>query len=360
LKKLHFIMVMLVALVIAVPLFCIACAPEGQSPSEPGDPSTPAEQKPIELSLASMHAPTSVHSEHFQRWADMISEASDGMLTIRHYASNTLIPGPEMRTGVKNGVADMGTSFIYGVDPGFEVGVNLTQLVRGLNTTEGVQIFEDIWNEFPELMESQWQDYKILWIIPTHPAILYTTDKAVNTMEDIKGLELRVPSAILANFVKNLGGSPVSMSTADWITSLDKGTTDGGASTVGSMYDFQIAEKFKYATNYAMGSSINFLIMNKDSWNNLSPEMQKVIDDSLEWARQDAIDTWTNSESVTLQFSKDNGIEFIDLSPEEYARWDAAIQPIYDDMAAEMDELGYPGTELVNFAIERAQYYHSR
>ena len=359
-KNVKLCMVLLVVSLFTIPVFAIACSPDQQSTSsDPADSSTQQPQS-IELSLASMQAPGSVHSEHFQRWADKIATASNGTLTIRHYPSNILIAGPEMRTGVKNGVADIGTSFIYGIDPGFEVGVNLTQLVRGLNMPEGVSIFEDIWNEFPELMESQWQDYKLLWIIPTHPTIIYTTEKAVYTLEDLKGLEIRVPSAILADFVKNLGGTPVSMSTADWITSLDKGTTDGGTTTTGMMYDFQVADKFKYATKYAMGSSINFLIMNQDSWNSLSPEMQQIIEDTLEWARQDAIDTWTESESTTLQFSIDHGIEFIELADGEYDMWDSATRPVYDEMAAEMDALGYPGTELVDFALERAKFYQSQ
>ena len=174
-------------------------------------------------------------------------------------------------------------------------------------------------------------------------------------MADVKGLELRVPNAILADFVKNLGGSPISMSTPDWIASLDKGTTDGGVTTVGSMYDFQIADNFKYSTNFAMGCSVNYLIMNMDTWNSLSPELQKVIDDSLEKARQDAIDSWVESETLTRQFSLDAGIEFIELPDDEYARWNEAVAPVYGRMAADMDALGYPGTELVEFALSQAR-----
>lgn len=352
-------MLLLVVLLLAIPIFSVACATEEPStpttPSTPSQPATPPAQKPVELSLASMHAPTSPSGQQLEEWAEKIKADSNGMLTIRHYGSSTLIPGPDMRTGIREGVADIGNSFIYKAEPGFEVGVNLTQLIRGLDELDGVRIFDAIWNEYPDLMESQWQDYKMLWIIPTHATIIYTTNKPVHTIADMKGLELRVPNALLADFMKNLGATPISMSTPDWITSLDKGTTDGGATTVGSMYDFKIAEKFKYATKFAMGCSVNFLIMNKDSWNKLSPEMQKVIDDSLKSARQDAIDTWTESEALTLAFSKEKGIEFIDLSNDEYQKWNQAVRPVYDKMAEEMNAAGYPGTELVDYALGLAR-----
>jgi TRAP-type C4-dicarboxylate transport system substrate-binding protein len=363
LKKFKLCMLLVAIILLALPILSVACAKEAPStPSTPTTPSTPVkpEQKPIELSLASMNAPGSQPALQLERWMERIAKDSNGMLTIRHYPSSTLVAGPDMRVGVKEGVADLGDSFIYKVDPGFEVGQYLTQLVRGLNVPDGVSIFNDIWTKFPDLMASQWKDYKVIWITPTQPTLFYTIDKAVRKMDDLKGLEIRVPNAILADFVKNLGGSPISMSTPDWITSLDKGTTDGGATTVGSMLDFKIAEKFKYATRYPMGSSINFLIMNKEKWESLSPDLQKVIDDTLEWTKQDAIDTWTKAEADSLKFSEDNGTEFITLSSDEYAKWEAAVKPIYDKMAADMDAAGYSGTELVKYSLERTAFYANK
>ena len=253
--------------------------------------------------MASMSAPEAPIGLALEAWAEEIKQASNGLLTIRHYGSSQLVKGPEMRSGVRDGVADIGHSFIFGAEPGFEVAVNLTQLVRGKDTLDGIRIFEAIWAKYTELMESQWKDFKLLWIFPTHSSALFTTEKPVRTMADIKGLEIRVPNAILADFMKNLGASPISMSTPDWITSLDKGTTDGGATTVGSMYDFQIADNFKYCTNFAMGCSVNWLAMNMDTWNSLSPELQKIIDDSLVSARQKAIDAWVESEKLTTSSS---------------------------------------------------------
>jgi TRAP-type transport system periplasmic protein len=109
-----------------------------------------------------------------------------------------------------------------------------------------------------------------------------------------------------------------------------------------------------------MGSSITFLIMNMDSWNNLSPELQQALDSTIDWARQDIIKTWTDSESLAIQFSKEKGIEFINLPSDEYARWDAAVKPVYDKMAADMNAAGYPGTELVNYAMERSTFYANK
>lgn len=329
----------------------------GTSASAP-DTSAPATTEaqpagePVELSMASMHAPTAPSSKDLETWAEKIKQASNGLITIRHFGSSQLVPGPEMPAGIREGVADIGNSFIFKGEPGFEVGVNLTQLVRGKDLADGQRIFDELWAKYPDIMMSQWKDFKLLWVIPSLATILYTVDKPVRTMEDMKGLQIRVPNSINADFVKALGGAPVSMSTPDWITSLDKHTTDGGLTTVGTMYDFQIASKFKYATVFPTGCSVNFLIMNMNSWNKLSPDQQKIIDDSLAEARESAIAAWAESEELARSYSEENGIEVIELAPEEMAKWNEAIRPVFDKMAADMDKAGYPGSDIVNTALE--------
>ena len=366
-KKFRPYILLFIVLLLIIPVLAIGCAKTEKptTPTTPTTPSTPSKPEepaaePVELSLASMMPPEAAPAKSIERFIEKVNMDSNGLLTIRHYPANSLIPGPNMRSGVRDGVADMGHAFIFGGEPGFEVGVNLTQLVRGLDVPSSVKIFNDLWNEYPDIMASQWKDFELLYIAPTHPTIFFTCDKPVRTMADLNGLEIRVPNAILADIVKSLGGTPVSMSTADFVNSLDKGTVDGGATTLGSMIDFQIADKFKYATFYAMGSSINFYIMNVDSFNSLSPDMQELIVVDGEWGGDDMTATWTETEVSTLEYSKEQGIEFITLPPDEYAKWDAAIQPVYDKMAEEMNAAGYPGTEIVNFAAERSKFYTNR
>jgi len=242
--------------------------------------------------------------------------------------------------------------FIFKGGPGFEVGVNLTQLVRGMTCADGVRIFDALWAEYAEIMESQWKDFKVLFIIPSVPTGIVTVDKAVRTMEDIKGLQIRVPNQINADIQKALGAAPVSMAVTDWLASLDKGTTDGAATTVGSLFDFQIGDKFKYITMFPLGNSVNFMVMNKDKWNSLSPDVQKIVDDSLPGLRQRMIDTWAEENEKNTEYCAEKGVQFIDLAPDEMARWNEAIRPVFDKMAAGMNDAGYPGTEIVDTAWE--------
>jgi TRAP-type C4-dicarboxylate transport system substrate-binding protein len=365
LKKLNLSIIIIMALLLLIPVIASACKPdEPATPSTPSQPNTPAEPakpaaEPIELSLASLYPPGAAPAQSLDRWAERIKEQSNGMLTVRHYSASTLLPAPDMRTGVEAGTADLGCSFIYKPEPGFEPSMVMAQLILGLNYTTCLEIFDDIWNEFPDMWEGQWDKFKLIWITVIDPNLLFTVDTPVYTMNDIKGLQIRMPDAVAANMFKALGAAPVSMSTADWVVSLDKGTTDGAATSAGSILDHQVGEKVKYCTRYSTGPGVTFLVMNKEKYNSLSPELQKIIDDNMEWGKQDMIQSKLDAETESYEYLAANGVEVIDLSADEHAKWDETVRPVYDGIASELDEAGYPGTELVDYALERAKYYYS-
>ena len=315
---------------------------------------------PIELSLASMHAPASESVKQLERWIDRIKADTNGQITIRHYPSSTLIAPPDMREGIKAGTADIGNSFVFKTDPDFQVGQYLSVLTRGVDVPSCVKIYDEIWAKYPDLMASQWKNFKLLWTVPSATIVIITVKKPVRTMEDLKGLQIRIATKSDSDMMKSLGATPVSLSMHDFIVSLDKGTTDGAAAHGAAIYDFKFGGKIKYCTVFPLGSPINFLIMNKDSWNKLSPDLQKAIDNTLAWTKQDAIDTWTKVEKNANEYMKASGIEIIRLSPNEYAKWDATIKPVFNSIAKDLDAKGYPGTELVNFCRERSAFYSTK
>ena len=310
-----------------------------------------------ELNMASLFPPESPSAQSLNRWAEKVKHDTHDQISIRHFPANTLIAAPDMRTSLKVGVADIGCSFIYKPEPKFDPSLMLSQLILGLNYENCLKIFEDIWNQFPEMWADQWKDYKLLWITSIDPNLVVTVKRSVRTLDDMKGLQLRIPNAMTANMLKILGATPVSMSSGDWIVSLDKGTTDGAATSLGSLLDYKIGEKIDYVTYYSLGPGIIFLAMNKKSWNSLSPDLQTIIDTSAAWGRQDMIATKKESEKMAIDYLKANGVEFLKLSADEYARWEKTIQPVFDKMAQDLDAKGFPGTSLVKFALERAKFY---
>jgi len=365
-KTLRSSLLTLAIVLLLVSVFAVACG-DAETPdttaaptdttAAPTDTTAAPSGETMELSLASLYPAGSPAAKALDSWCEKIAADSGGRLTIRHYTDNTLLTAPDMRTGVEAGTADFGSSLIYKPEPNLEPSLSLPALVQGRDHAACLSIFDEIWSEFPELWSGQWDKFKLLWITVADPNLLVTVDKPVRTMADISGLQLRMPSKDAGNVLKHLGAAPVEMSTGDWVVSLDKGTTDGAVTSIGMVLDHQIAEKVKYVTRYSLGTGIAFLAMNKEKYESLPADLQKIVDDSGEFGRQEFIQTKKDGEITGSEYMESAGMEFIDLPMEEQKKWDAAVRPVFDDIAADLDSKGFPGSELVNFALERAKYY---
>jgi len=120
------------------------------------------------------------------------------------------------------------------------------------------------------------------------------------------------------------------------------------------------AEIVKYVTECPeVGSTANmYVVMNKDKWDSLPPDIQKVFTDvSNEWIEKHAR-TWTNYDISGIKFFKTfEGREMIKLSPEEAARWVQATQPLKDNYIKEREAKGLPAAQYETYLMERAQYW---
>jgi TRAP-type C4-dicarboxylate transport system substrate-binding protein len=307
----------------------------------------PKTEDTIELSLSSFHQAGTAHDVALQNWAKKIESDSNGRLTIRIYPGSTLIPPPDVVGAIREGVADIGCGQALKDEPGMGLVHRLPSITRGVDHEHCQQITEAIEEKFPDIMASQWADFKLLWFVATQPSgFMLTTNKKVSTLEDLKGLQIRVPGGIMAEVVQALGGTPVSIPVSDWLMALEKGTVDGGCTMIGAIQDFKLEESIHYVTKFYSGSSQVFLLMNKDRWNTLSPDLQAIIDNSLAEAKQDMSNAWGDTEKSAVEYSEANGIEFVELTPEEYERWQQAVQPVYQQVVTELNDMEYPGTEI--------------
>jgi TRAP-type transport system periplasmic protein len=92
--------------------------------------------------------------------------------------------------------------------------------------------------------------------------------------------------------------------------------------------------------------------MNKDKWAAMSPEVQKAIQgvntEFIEkWGRG-----WDKIDKEGSEFAVAQGVKTITLSPEEDAKWVAAVRPILDEYVTNMKGKNLPGEEALNFCQE--------
>ncbi len=340
-KKGHFLVLSLLAVVLAVLFSAVP---------------TEAAEKPIELRLAHMFVTTSPSGQLMEAWANKIAAESNGRLSIRIFPVNTLIPPPEMYDGVANGVADLSFSFRY-LPKGYTVGVTLPFILGAADTVTAGRVYDDLWKKFPKIMADEWKEVKVLWLAPSQFQVI-ATRKPVRSLDDLKGLQLRVPSKEMGDMVKELGGTPVYMSVPDFIVGIEKGTVDGCVILPLAIQDNKLSGKIKYVLEVSMGVSAPVMaIMNKDSFNRLPADLQGIIEKYDHWGKEATTKLWVDAYENNLKYFRAEGVEVIRPTPQEKARIVSIVERVRDKVGTDLDGKGYPGTEIVRYIRERVEHY---
>ena len=123
---------------------------------------------------------------------------------------------------------------------------------------------------------------------------------------------------------------------------------------------FKLADVLHYGTYLNFYEPLFFAVMSKDKYNSLPADLQKIIDDSIAWGTQDAIQTLGSLQGIGIEYAKSKNFEFTTLSPEELSKWRDMITPVQQGWAKDLDSRGLPGTQLMQFQQERLAFYESQ
>ena len=84
--------------------------------------------------------------------------------------------------------------------------------------------------------------------MPTAPEYIWTVDKPILKAGDLKGMRIRTAGNVEGETVKALGGSPVSMSSAEVYEALERGTIDGMISYPGTVISRDLQKVLRFGT----------------------------------------------------------------------------------------------------------------
>ena len=356
--------VLLVSLVILVlgNLIITGCAPPAPTPAPAPAPAaaTPlAPVKTIELKFAHHNAPASVAAKSLETWAKKVEDATKGVIKITIYPAQTLCKSQDTFEAIKTQVTDIGWAYI-GLFPGpFPMTSIMWLPCISVPTAEiSSRILMDLYNKFPE-MQKEYASTKTLFLHSDAPAIIGTSKKPIRKLEDLKGLKLRITGDLPIEFMKSQGAVPVALPPGDMYLNVQKNVVEGYSISLGGLSNFKMEEVTKYITEANWYAGAFFCLMNLDKWNSLPPDIQKAIDTvsskagSDIWARDQDLD----QDRLRKMYVDKYGIELINLSVEESARWRQAAKPIHDKWASDIEAKGLPGKKVFDEFIQLVQKY---
>jgi len=314
----------------------------------------------IQLKFANFFPPASAPSKACERFISDIEKRTDGRVKITYYPGGSLLKAPAMCMGVIEGAADIGFSHVY-YTPGRMPVTEVGGLPLGYpNPWVGVHVMNDFYDKFKP---KEWEMVRMLWMHSSGVTVLMTK-KPVHRMEDLKGMIIRAPGEV-GGTIKALGGTPAPTAMSEAYDALSKGVIQGVYTGVMGLKDWRFAEVAGYTTlAWQVGSVFPFyVVMNQESWKRLPADIQTVFDKTREEYKEHFAKMWNDAEINGKEFGATKGVEFIELSQEEAARWKKAVGPVMDDYVKQMVGKGFAEKDIrtwISFLQERIDHWTKR
>jgi len=290
----------------------------------------------------SHHAP-SVHHQHavtFVEWARELEQRSNGRLIVDIYPSEQLGKLSQQYNLVRRGDVDI-AFIMHGIPAGRFPLMELTHLP--LLFDSGEQASQVLMDLVPEYLQAEHRGVKILYLFGHSPGVMHTRTRAVRSPQDLQGLRIRHPSAVIGETLRAWGASPAGMPTSELAGNLDKGVLDGLVIPYDGVLAFRLAPYIAYSTELFSYVNSFGVFMNLDSYARLPADLQALIDDTTGKAAARVVGArWDSMEVPGRAYMRDNGVEIIELSAEERAKFFDAANFLIEERLAATEAAGLP------------------
>ena len=321
--------------------------------------STPAPAQVIKLTLAYQNPETGCGAvQALKPWVKRLEDATKGRVKVDVFYSQTLAKGPDTWNAVKSGVADMGWNF-HGYWPEMTpLGDVITLPFLPVRTGEKAsEVLWRLYERFPA-MQQQFKDVHVLQLWTSDPFFLITSKKQVKTLEDLKGLKIRVAGGPPTEQMKALGAVPVLFPMPDAYLSIQKGVVDGMAAHWEPIHAFRLYEVVRHYTIVPLYTIYFSMGMNKQKWESLPKDIQQAITSvsGVEGAKFWGRNFSDTAEEGVIERTKAGAYQIAKyvLPPEELEKWrKVAGEPLWREWVKRMEAKGHPDAQkILNASLE--------
>jgi TRAP-type C4-dicarboxylate transport system substrate-binding protein len=309
-------------------------------------PATPV--RAVELKLAHFVAPTHPYHPVFQWLASEVSKETNGALTIRIFPGGELGANPaEQFNRAVDGIADI--AFMI---PGYTAAqFPRTLMIEYPGIKNDARAATDaLWNARGALRD-EFRRVKLLSLWAINPAAIFTRDKPIRKLEDLKGMKIRVASKSGADVIKAWGATPVFSPVTEMYNSIQTGVVDGTIIDPGAAIAFKLTEICNHVTVGMNSTMTTFaLVMNQDAWTKLPPDQKAALDKytgiTIAHKKNEA---WDSLVGKGLQLMASTpGKQVIKLAPAEAEKFNVASQSALTAYVADLDAKKQDGKAILS------------
>lgn len=289
--------------------------------------------EPITLKLGHIQSENDLWHKGAQKFKEEVEAKSNGQIKIELYPNSTLGGDRDMAEGLQVGTLDF--ALIAGVLGNFEPTIQLLELPYLFNSEEEYNkvIHGKVGQEISDRVLSS-ANIRILNFWDRGPRHL-TSNKPINSVEDIKGLKIRIPEIKAMEVTwKAMGAAPTTMAWNEVYTGLEQNVIEAQENPIPFIYGGRIQEVQKNLALTAHKYEYVTLSMSDMTWGKLTEDQQKIITEAGKVATDYENKLVKDETEKLLETMKSEGLNVTTPDTKEFA---AAAKKAHKEFAQTID-----------------------
>jgi len=302
-----------------------------------------SKDQPITLNVALFHGPAAECSIVWKSYEKVFEQATSGRVLIKVFPTGTLVKGTAHLDGVQRGICDLAFSW-----PPY---LGQTYPMADMCLTPGV--FRDIKgareayeNGIKDILQEEYEasglnNVQIIEMLQFGERYL-ASKKKVRSPKDVVGMKMRSTGAAEVELLKLCGAGTVGMNLPEAYEALQRGVIEGGAATLGNMYNERWGEVVKYMLDIPIfGQSAMALIASKNSLAKIPGDLKGTVIELLKSClyRIELV-RLEDSNYVRHSWLPARGVEFYRPTKDELTEWDAKSEKVLQKWLERSGERG--------------------
>ncbi len=300
------------------------------------------------------HVGPPVHPQHHAAlaFAKYVGEKTNGEIEVQVFPLGQLGGERSMTEQVQGGTLQM-TAITAGVLANFvpEIGIIELPFVYP-NREVAYKVLDDkeVKDRFARYCDAK--GFVFIGYTENEFRDLTNSKRPVKTPEDMKGLKIRVVEApMMIDTFKALGANPTPLPFPEIYNALQQKVIDGQDNPIYTsiLMKFTEVNKFATITNHILTECPT--VVNRDFWNSLKPEHQKIFREAAEVQAKVNREGNAKNRVEALDKAKAQKVNVHVLTQKEREAFKKAVQPVHQKYRAQY------GAEWYDFYLKKVNFY---
>lgn len=311
-------------------------------------------KKPVIIRLVVPSAAGDPLTEKDEELARRFNRRVNGEYKIQVFPGESLAKIPEYFDAVRVGAIEM-ADIAWGVYGGLDPRLSLIETPFLFNNIEaGIAAAKRLLPLHDKILQEKF-NAKALGLINLS-GIELLSSRPVKSLKDWKGMMIGAISPTMANMIKELGGSPVTVMWTDLYTSLQRGVIDAAANGTHGSIENSLTDVCTDISYFFGASAWNGYTINLDLWKKMPTHVQQIlleeVDKAVAWMHKKLLQ-W---EVEDIESFKKRGLNIHIISDSEREKWRKKLRNYQEKQLSSMGEFGIEVKEIVDDVNRKNPY----